>query len=407
MTTPLLPDIALVVARLKGIPGVTNVVAGNISNTPHSHRPGEMKLLAKDTAKNIATIRAFSSRGMQNLFVYAKDLDALHKSLVVIPSKFNVRKPSSVLPAESKIERKDREQPIYPADPSPIKSADAVKDSDLVGRLVTVTVDIALNWLERNSHNRPLRNADVQKYANDMRAGRWLPGGVVIKFAKDGTIINGQHTLWAVIESKTPIQVYVLTGVDPDVVMVEDDHARRRLTDVIRLTHPGSMVGNIHTAVATMLRHSMAWHRGDGGETRTAITRQQEMSFLDENIECVEFAVKSMSNTGNKRGISIAAVLAPIARAWHTEDRDKLKRFASVLQTGLVEDTKENVAITLRNWLMAATATASTMAVKKTVYQRVERALRAFLDGEKLSLLRPSTEELFLMPGERKTSRKR
>lgn len=394
-----LPDVELVIERLKRMPGVTKVVSGSISQAPHMHKAGELKWI--DRKGKVATLRAYSARGMQTLQVHADDLAKLQESLVAIPSRYSPRaKTASVLPPESKIERRAREQPIYPADPSPMKSADPVKDSELVGRLVSVTPEIAINWLERNSHNRPLRNADVMRYATDMRMKRWMPGGVVIKFASDGTIINGQHTLWAVIESGCTIEVYVLTGVDPNVVMVEDDHARRRLTDVIRLTHPGSIVGNNHVAVATMLRYSMGWHNGDmaGGHP---LTRQQEMSFIDEHYPCIDFAYKAVSNNRHRRGICVSPVMAPIARAWHTEDREKLMRFGAVLSSGIVDDTGENTAVLLRNYLLGGNALSGTMTQKQDTYRRAERALRAFLNRERLQILKPAQEEQFLLPGER------
>jgi hypothetical protein len=396
----LLPDVTLVVERLNRLPGVTKIVAGSISKSPHSHRPGELKWVGRQgNGKNTsATIRAFSHQGMQNLHVYAEDIDALQKALVVaVP----VLKSGSALPKESTIEKRTREsQPVYPAVASPLKAAEPVK-TDVRGQVVNVSPDIAINWLERNSRNRPLRQSDVARYANDMKAGRWKLGGNVVKFAKDGTIINGQHFLWAVIESGCTIPVHVLTGLDPDVVMVEDDHARRRLTDVIRITHPGTTVTNLHTAVASLLRYSQAWQRGESGH-KTNITRQQEMAFLEEFMEPIDFAIKTFNVGTHRRGISISPVITPVARAWFTEDRDKLARFSRVVATGMVEDASENSAVLLRNYLMGTLNTAVTSTVKQDTYRRVERAMRAYLDKERLTVLRPVTEELFLMPGERK-----
>jgi hypothetical protein len=193
--------------------------------------------------------------------------------------------------------------------------------------------------------------------------------------------------------------------------MVEDDHARRRLTDVIRITHPGSAITNLHTAVGTMLRFTQAWHMGESGH-RVPVTRQQEMAFLDEFREPIDFGVRAFaatSHSGRTRGIVSAPVITPVVRAWYSENREALQRFARVVRTGVVDDISENSAVLLRNKLINNSATggnATTIAVRQDTYRHVERALRAFLDKERLSLLRPSHEELFLLPGERRKPRK-
>lgn len=403
----LLPDLKTVFARLQAMDGVTKVIAGSVSQAPHSYRPGELKFVRREGSA--ANVRAYSGRGMQTFHVYAKDLDNLEKSLNRAPDIAHAQGRDAVkpLPPESNIERKAKQQPVYPAVPTPQKSAAPVKHTDVRGMLVTITPEIAINWLERNSRNRPLRDSDVKKYANDMRAGRWMPGGVIIKFDKNGTIVNGQHTLWAIVESGVSIEAYVLMGVDPDVVLVEDDHARRRLTDVIRITHPGSHASSLHTAVGTLLRASMAWHRGESG-TQMHITRQQEMAFLEEYWEPIDFAVRAFSSKGNRRGISVSSVMTPLARAWFTENRERLQQFAAAVLSGMVDDTKrDRAAILLRNYLLGSDHRAGTMLLRQGIYRRVERALRAYLDGQDLQQLKPVGEELFRLPGERKAPKSR
>jgi hypothetical protein len=390
------PDLLTTVERLRRMPFVQKVVPGGTSSAPHSHRPGELKYVKQEG--KAALLRAYSARGMQNLHVYG-DLVKLQEALVRPAPKANS---GAHLPAESNIEKRSRQQPVYPAQPTPVRPAEPVADTGIKGNLVTVTPDLALNWLERNTRNRPLRDSVVAKYANDMRSGRWKEGGCIVKFAADGAIINGQHFLWAVVQANTAVRAYVLTGLDPSVVEVEDDHSRRQLVDVIRITHPGSTVGTKHTGIATMLRHSMAWAKNEAGDK--AVTRQQEMSFLDEHMEAIEFTVRAFSaSSEQRRGVVMAATMTPVARAWYTEDRDRLRKFAHVLTSGLVDDTKEQAAVLLRNKLLAAVgARGGTLQMRQETYKLAERALRAFLDGERLQSLRPMNEELFWLPGERR-----
>ncbi|MDO0930218.1 hypothetical protein QQY66_00225 [Streptomyces sp. DG2A-72] len=57
---------------------------------------------------------------------------------------------------------------------------------------VDVSPALARHWLtEHNTHNRSLRPRVVAAYARDMHAGRWMDNGETIKFAADGTLLDG------------------------------------------------------------------------------------------------------------------------------------------------------------------------------------------------------------------------
>lgn len=55
----------------------------------------------------------------------------------------------------------------------------------------------AERWLKANKRNRKLRRGPVLAYARDMAAGNWRLTGEAIKFAPDGTLLDGQHLLGA------------------------------------------------------------------------------------------------------------------------------------------------------------------------------------------------------------------
>lgn len=391
------------VARLGKLAGVTKVVPGAYSAKRHRHAPGEARLVSR--AGLAASVRVYASGGMQNVHVYADDLDRLAALLA---------KGAADAPVAKVTRRATRNsgQPVYPATPAPMKPADVVAGTPVSGTLVEVTPDVACNWLERNLKNRHLRDADVKKYASDMRAGRWLAGGAVIKFDTDGNIVNGQHVLWAVIESGVTVPVFVLSGLDPEVFLVEDDHARRSIMDVVRIAQPGRAFGTVHSGTASMLRQSIDWVQGR--LAKTAWTRQEQVAFIEEHHDAVQYAVSAFGGTGHgqgggntKRGILVAPVIAVVARAYYGQDREQVARFARVLTTGLVEDVRENTAVLLRNWLLAGVGTrTATMEIRKDTYLRAERALRGFLDGEHLKQLKPCAEEQFLLPGEKARKKK-
>jgi len=95
-----------------------------------------------------------------------------------------------------------------------------------------VTPQIAEQLLKSNNNNRRVRNAVVQKYANEMIAGRWKSDtGETMKISKVGNILDGQHRLLAVIRANMPIYFHIAVECDDDIFDVIDSGSLRNSCD--------------------------------------------------------------------------------------------------------------------------------------------------------------------------------
>lgn len=409
-------DFRKAVERVQLTPGVAKVVVGSFSNASHAMATGRVKVV-REYADHL-DLRIYGKRGMLNVYAYTSTPAATRQALVegrqaATPAAAASAVPAAPLPRAATPPPAPSTTPAAPLTlplaPPPAAAPAPEQPAGITTALVTVTPEMAVDWLTRNSRNRPLRASVVKRYASDMLAGRWKAGGCTIKFDHHGVLLNGQHTLYAVYESGTSIDALVVTGLDPSVVLVEDDHSRRRLSDVARLQSPGWAVTTRDAAVAAMLSLSETVNVTKT-LSRPAPSRQEELDYLLQHRDAISFSVSCFSASGTvaRRGIVVAPVLAVVARAYYTENHDALRRFARVLQTGMVNDTSENAAVAMRNALLAAVGTtASTEAIKMDTFRRTERALRAFLDGEALKIIRPADEELFPLPSEPALARKR
>lgn len=81
---------------------------------------------------------------------------------------------------------------------------------------VLLTPEMAMSMLEYNKLNRPLNDQHVKRIAGQIVNGKWRFNGDTIKVSEDGGILDGQHRLWAVIESKTPVETIVVRGIARD-----------------------------------------------------------------------------------------------------------------------------------------------------------------------------------------------
>lgn len=97
-----------------------------------------------------------------------------------------------------------------------------------------ITPAQASAMLLRNTGNRALRRGRVAAYASDMRADKFDGGAVHIQIAPDGNIMNGQHTLTAIVESGVTLRgALVETDCDPSRMNFIDRGLPRSLSDAL------------------------------------------------------------------------------------------------------------------------------------------------------------------------------
>lgn len=118
---------------------------------------------------------------------------------------------------------------------------------NIVTEIVTVTPDMAAEMLEKNTLNRNLSYSVVSKYAQVMKYGRWKTNGSTIVFAEDGTLLDGQHRLWAVIEANRPVQFLIVRNAEKDSILTLDTGKTRNSQNILQ------MEKSKHSGTAAML----------------------------------------------------------------------------------------------------------------------------------------------------------
>lgn len=105
----------------------------------------------------------------------------------------------------------------------------------MYARVETITPEIAQAYLRRNNLNRSIRRAAVKAYARDMKNGKWQLSPQGISFYEDGTLADGQHRLWAVIEANVSVQMFVIYDI-PNDSKVLDVGIKRNATDILKFS---------------------------------------------------------------------------------------------------------------------------------------------------------------------------
>lgn len=146
-----------------------------------------------------------------------------------------------------------------------------------------ITPHIAKDYLGHNTHNRNVRKHHVSSLAEDMKRGNWQIGVGSIKFSADGTLLDGQHTLLAVIESNSTVDMVVVRNMPTEAQMSMDTGARRTFADTLKLAG----IPN-YTVLGAAVKSIYDWERMgaamfSGSSAATAVTNKVLWDYYQSN----------------------------------------------------------------------------------------------------------------------------
>lgn len=102
-------------------------------------------------------------------------------------------------------------------------------------QMILVTPDLAREWLKNNNDNRRIRYRWIANLAAQMVEKQYVDGASVISFATSGRLLNGQHTLNAIIMSNTSHVLTVQYGMPEESFVIYDRGINRTLSDVTKI----------------------------------------------------------------------------------------------------------------------------------------------------------------------------
>lgn len=105
-----------------------------------------------------------------------------------------------------------------------------------ISTVETITPEVARLYLQSNSRcQRSVRKAWVASLVKMIQAGEFQLTHQGIAFDSDGTLIDGQHRLLAIIAAEKPVQIMVTRSVNPTVWSATDQGVIRTSAEVTGL----------------------------------------------------------------------------------------------------------------------------------------------------------------------------
>lgn len=100
-------------------------------------------------------------------------------------------------------------------------------------KVMTVTPEMAREWLDRSATQRKLRMAEVRAAARDMTTGDFDLNGETLKFDWNGRFRDGQHRLESCILSGKPFDTFVVFDLNPKALKSVDIGSRRTPGEIL------------------------------------------------------------------------------------------------------------------------------------------------------------------------------
>lgn len=254
---------------------------------------------------------------------------------------------------------------------------------------VKITPKMAEDMLNANVGNRKLREGVVEKYARDMKQGKWTRNPQPIMFYDDGELADGQHRLWAVHESGKTIEFFIQYDVSRDVALNIDTGVGRDLVDNARIgKYEGYLTKQAIGAAVFM-------HNGRRVTEKT-LSNAERLVLVEKYAKHLEFTDRFMPA---KKIVSALPIRAAVARAHiHLGDNARLVEFCTILGTGIPNNVEADRAVlTFRNYMLEIAA--GRKPDPRDTFLKAMNAISYFMKKKSLTAIKVLKDEAYPLKG--------
>jgi len=273
-----------------------------------------------------------------------------------------------------------------------------------IARVIFVTPEMAIKWLDRNVDNRSFSSTTTRRYKSLIDEGEWHWTNDAISFNEQGNLINGQHRLAAIHQSGKGAWLTVSIGHDPESFKAMDTARRRSAADALGIL--GFKNTKSLAAAAKIVHH---WLVGDYSKATSGSVENHVLVQIAwdhprlsgppaGNDDCsVWFVGKFKSELAGLMPLSIAIACHYI---YSHLDSTRADQFITQLATGIgLTNNKAPVYLLRERLLRDAQKPVGRMHAREQLGY-VTKAFNGHIEGRKMSQLRysPGAGETFPTP---------
>lgn len=253
----------------------------------------------------------------------------------------------------------------------------------------TITPEKACDWLEYNYNNRPVARGHLHQLCGALTRGEWEFNGDPIRFAQDGTLLDGQHRLIAVSTTGVSIESLVIYGLPKERFALIDTQLKRRTANDVFSVEGEKFAQHLATvarAVHIWRNHGVPFYNA----TQAAPTIRQLQNLVEEDYDIRE-AVSYMQELPIVRKYMSPRIAGFCIYAFNkSRVSDHVGPFFETFEYG-VANSRGDAAIVLRNRLIEEyTATKKIDRNYKTAM--VFKAFERYVKGHYVTQLKVSSK---------------
>jgi len=248
---------------------------------------------------------------------------------------------------------------------------------------MTITPQLAASWLAMEGKNRKMNIGLVNVYVRDMLADQWQLNGETIKRAVDGTLLDGQHRLHAIVRAGISVRMMVVSGLDADSFKTIDTGMRRTTA------HLAGIAGMKNAATQASIGRWLVLLTDSASATRRSVTSQQVFDALEQHPLAGHFAMRNCEKRIKRLMPSAcSAVMVLAAEKYGVEVPDS---FMSAFSSG-ENMNRGDPAFELRERLIQNAARVAKLTTN-TIVALTIKAVRAYATQRSVGVLRHSPGE--------------
>lgn len=206
----------------------------------------------------------------------------------------------------------------------------------------TVSPEQATQILTKNQGNRSVSERNLNYLLAEMRRGNWKVTGHTIKIGKDGRLLDGQHTLQALVKYGKPLDLCVARNLDDEIFEVLDTGKNRTAADVLQILGHGNSVA-LSGAVKAILNYQ-AGHLSSAGKHKITASNTQVRKFVDDNPAIHEVVTYAKGITKVFKAIPPAQI-AMLYWVLSKKNQDKADVFFERYSSGIELSEKSPIRI--------------------------------------------------------------
>lgn len=257
-----------------------------------------------------------------------------------------------------------------------------------LAQVETITPERAAEMLESGQaiNNRKVSWPTVRRYAYDMANGKWTMTGEAIKFDRAGRLIDGQHRLYAVMESGATIETMVVYGLTDEAFQGLDQQRRRNAAQFLAMHGYGNETLLAGT-IKLILRFEILGDFRTGRHLDAPLGFDDYLRFVQDNPE-VHDAIKHGGRNKLAPFAGSGSLYSALYFLFSKVDEEDADAFFELLASGAGLEEGDPILVLRNTLLRLKQQLRGGQAEPNYVAALMIKAWNSWRAGERISLLR-------------------